>query len=232
MVPLLLLLVQVVASSGPAACTERDVVAMRDAQVLVQRGSEGAALARLETGASPGLCELRQVARRAMRGWSEARALAPAGGAAELLGPVRRTLEDLQASVNGSVVALEGEYAIICIRAAIAAAQDERPEMELLLTHARDLSERLAARGRPAVWPRSFNLVAGELWFEVDRYEEAVAAYDRAVRADAGALALVGLARSQARLGRIEQACTTYRQAKSVPPALRAMAAKDLSRCR
>ena len=56
--------------------------------------------------------------------------------------------------------------------------------MELLLTHARDLADG-SHRARPARWPRPFNLLAGELWLEVDRYEDARAAFERAVRADA-----------------------------------------------
>ena len=118
------------------------------------------------------------------------------------------------------------------MRAAIAAAQDERPELGLLLTHARDLAERLAARNRHAEWPRSYNTLAGELWFEVDRYEDSRAAYERAVRARPTAAALVGLARSLSRLRRVNEACATYRRVRDAAPALLAASARDLGRCR
>jgi tetratricopeptide (TPR) repeat protein len=148
------------------------------------------------------------------------------------MGPVRATLDELQALRDHRDVALEAEYAHTCVQAAVAAAQDERPVMELLLTHARDLAERLQQRDRRANWPLPFNFVAGDLWFEVDRYDEARAAYERAVQSAPSALALVGLARTQSRLGRAEEACATYARVKDAAAGLRAAAAKDLSRCR
>jgi tetratricopeptide (TPR) repeat protein len=109
---------------------------------------------------------------------------------------------------------MDAEYADVAVRAAVAAAQDERAEMELLLTHARDLAERLAARGRRATWPRPFNLLAGELWLEVDRYEEARAAFERAARDEPSPLALIGLGRSLALLDRYDDACKTLRRVR------------------
>lgn len=204
---------------------------MRRAEEQLARGDEAAA--RTALGSDTAGCALKRVAELAIRGWSEARALAPAGGPVDLQKPVRQTLDELAmlATVDAGT-ALEVEYANVVLRAAIAAAQDERPEMELLLTHARDVAERLLARGRRAVWPRPFNLAAGELWFEVDRYADAAAAYERAVRADSSPVALVGLARALMRLERADEACATYRRAGKAAPALRAQAAVDLARCR
>jgi tetratricopeptide (TPR) repeat protein len=204
---------------------------MLRAEADMARGDAAAARAALASDSAG--CALRRLADLAMRGWSEARALAPAGGAVDLQKPVRHTLDELAvlaAADTGS--ALEVEYADVVIRAAIAAAQDERLEMELLLTHARDLSERLLTRGRHAAWPRPFNLAAGELWFEVDRYADAAAAYERAVRADSSPIALIGLARALMRLERADEACALYRRAGKAAPALRAQAAVDLARCR
>ena len=226
-----LLSIQLAAAPGQSAC-QAALQAMRDAQVLLSRGDEGNAQARLALSADAAACLPVQLAIRALRGWHQARALAPLGGAAEHLPPVRLTLDELQAIRAAGEWALETEYADTCIRAAIAAAQDERPEMELLLTHARDLAERLQLRDRRATWPLTFNLVAGELWFEVDRYEDARAAYERAARAEPSAVALVGLARALARLGRVEEACETFARVTDAASGLRAEAAKDLSRCR
>jgi tetratricopeptide (TPR) repeat protein len=226
-----LLALQVAPSDSPQRCREEDLAAMLRAEEQVARGDDAAARASLM--ADTAACTPRRIASLALRGWLEARALSPAGGAVNLQGPVRHTLEALVATAAAdSPWALDVEYAEVSIRAAIAAAQDERPEMELLLTHARDVSERLLARGRRAVWPRPFNVTAGELWFEVDRYADAVAAYDRAVRADASALARVGLARSLARLERVDEACAIYRRIEDAAPLLRAAATPDLARCR
>jgi tetratricopeptide (TPR) repeat protein len=203
---------------------------MLRAQEHLARGDDAMAAAVLTGDART--CAIRRVAMLAVRGWTEARALAPGGGAIDLQGPVRDTLSELTRFSHDEGVALEVEYAQTSIRAAIAAAQDERAEMELLLTHARDLAERLQLRGRVAIWPRSFNLLAGELWFEVDRYEDAIVAYERAVRADASAMALVGLARALVRAGRLDDACVAYARVTGAAPPLRAVAMPDLVRCR
>jgi tetratricopeptide (TPR) repeat protein len=226
----LLLLFQVAASGQVSPCREAELTAMLRAQEHLARGDDKLADAVLAADAEA--CTPRRVALLSLRAWAEARALAAKGGAVELQGPVQRILEDLRALASDNAVALDVEYADTAVRAAIAAAQDERPEMELLLTHARDLSERLQLRGRSAEWPRTFNEAAGELWFEVDRYEEAIAAYERAARADASAAALVGWARALARAGRTEDACDVYRRVTDAAAGLRALATPDLVRCR
>lgn len=213
----------------PAPCQEAEVRALILAQEHVARGDDAAAEAQL--GVAGPLCARRQIATLALEGWRQARALAAGGGAVELQGPVRRTLDSLRALAAETEWGLEVEYAQTVIGAAIAAAQDERPEMELLLTHARDLSERLLQRNRQAQWPRPFNLAAGELWFEVDRYADAITAYERALRGDTSPIALVGLARALARLDRMEEACATYRRASDASERLRAAATPDLVRC-
>jgi tetratricopeptide (TPR) repeat protein len=147
-----------------------------------------------------------------------------------LLPPVREAVRAI-ARAQSADRALEGEYAVTLARAAIAAAQDERGEMELLLAHARDLAERVASRGGAAVWPRSFNLAAGELWFEVDRFDEARAAYARAAQASGGSAALAGLARAAQRLGDQDGACRAYRQMTDGAPSLARERADFLRRC-
>ena len=225
----LVVLLHLAATAQPSACRDVEHTALLRSQEQLARGDELAARRALDVG--PPECVPRMVARLALRGWVEARALARIGGAVDQQQEVRKTLDELQAVAADVNWALEIEYADTIIRAAIAAAQDERPEMELLLTHARDLSERLLRRDRRAVWPRPFNIAAGDLWFEVDRYGDAAAAYERAVRADASAVALVSLSRALARLGRLEDACAAYRRATDVSGALRAIATPDLVRC-
>jgi tetratricopeptide (TPR) repeat protein len=216
-------------SVQPAPCREAELTALLRAREQIARGDESAAQAALAVEGER--CVLSRVAMLALQGWREARALAPLGGPVDAQGAVRKTLDELRALALDPTAALDVEYAETCIRAAIAAAQDERPEMELLLNHARDLAERIAARDRRAVWPRAFNIIAGELWFEVDRFGDALAAYERAVRADGSPLAITGVARSLMRSGRLEEACAIYRGVGDAAPALRAAAAGDLARC-
>jgi tetratricopeptide (TPR) repeat protein len=179
----------------------------------------------------PTRCGLAALAELAERGWREARRLAPRGGDTKLLGPVNKAIEELD-SLKPGPLALEAEYAEVAVRAAISAAQDERPEMALFLTHARDLSERLVQRGRRASWPRPFNLLAAELWLEVDRYDEARQAYERAASADPSPLALVGLAESLARLNRRDDACHTVRRVKGAEGQVLDTARRLLATCR
>lgn len=164
-------------------------------------------------------CDAVLMAFWALSGWLDARTLAPAGGAPWLVAPVAAAIEELE-RVAGGPAALEAEYAQVAVRAAAAAAQDERAELSLLLTHARDLAERIGARGRRAVWPRPYNLLAGELWLEVDRYDEAREAFERAVRTAPSPLALAGLGRALSRLNRHEEACRAFRQVAAASAAL------------
>ena len=150
-----------------------------------------------------------EVQRVAMAGWLAARALAPKGGAVELLGPVNERLKQLDEMPNQSA-----RYAEVAIRAAVAAAQEERDEMALLLTHARDLSEQIGAGNRPpAEWPLPIDELEGELWFEVDRYPEARDAFERATNMRPTPNAWIGLARASDRLGDTVTACRAYTNA-------------------
>ena len=237
MIPTLLIVLylaaQAVANPGVERCTEDEMEALRVAELKVTRG-DGAMPGQFveERGALvPGdRCAPLKLARSALLGWIEARKLAAVGGAPTLLGPTTQSIEEL-AQLRTDELTLEADYAHVAIRAAIAAAQDERPEMELLLTHARDLSERLTSRGRRAIWPRSFNLLAGELWMEVDRYEEARLAFERAWRGDPTPVAAIGMARANDRLGHRLAACDAYRRVGDAAPPLRDEARVYLASC-
>ena len=152
----------------------------------------------------------REVQTVAMEGWIAARALAPRGGALDLLGPVNQRLKTLD-SLPGSAA----RYADVAIRAAVSAAQDEREELDVFLAHARDLSDLMAIAGRPAQWPLPIDELEGELWLEVDRYTESREAFRRAIKVKPTANALIGLARSSDRLGDVVAACAAYTQAST-----------------
>ena len=149
-----------------------------------------------------------EVQRVAMAGWVAARALAPKGGAIDLLGPVNVRLKELDQMPNTSA-----RYAEIAIRAAVSAAQEERDEMALLLTHARDLSNQMGLAGAPAEWPLPIDELEGELWLEVDRFTEARDAYERATRTRPTPNAWIGLGRAAAKLGDTVTACRAYTNA-------------------
>jgi predicted Zn-dependent protease len=104
--------------------------------------------------------------------------------------------------------------------------------LELLLSHARDLTERLVTRSRRAVWPRPYNVLAGDLWLEVDRFDDARAAFERAVKADASPLAIVGLSRALVRLGRRDEACRTLARLPVDAVSLRDATREEFAECR
>ena len=222
-----LLTLQLVAPAEPDVanrnCRAEDIAAQQGRAASIAQGYDLATV--LGDGLSPQFkpwpgehCPSSRLMRWALVGWVSARQLAPTGGAVELPGPTQKIVDKELDALRSHDLNLEVEYAQTAIRAAIAAAQDERPEMELLLAHARDLTERLIARGRRPLWPRPFNLLAGELWLEVDRYEEALAAYERAAGSDGSPIALVGLARASARLGNHAAACVAYRKVQDAAP--------------
>lgn len=153
-----------------------------------------------------------QVQRAAMDGWMAARALAPKGGPVSLLGPVNLRLRELDTFPN-----MSARYAELAIRAAISAAQEEREEMALLLQHAKGLSDQMAIGAAPAQWPLPIDELSGELWFEVDRFEEAREAYQRATALRATPNAWIGLARSSDKLGDVAGACRAYKSAQATP---------------
>src|SRR5918993_3333391 len=130
-------------------CSVDDVRAIEVDLTMLARGDDAALneVVQKNTSGRSERCVLLRLERSALVGWFDARALAPKGGAPELLAPVRSALNELeQLKQDAPAIALDVEYAQTAVRAAVAAAQDERAEMALLLTHARDLSERLVAR--------------------------------------------------------------------------------------
>jgi hypothetical protein len=109
----------------------------------------------------------------------------------------------------------------------VAAAQDERDEMQVYLTHARTLagSLRLAQYGRP--WPLPVELVEAELWLEVDRFAEARDAFGRVSEVSLAARAALGTGAVMERLDDTEAACLAFRRAAEGP-----LAAASVERAR
>lgn len=213
-------------------CTDLSLKALDVMERVVARGDAAAVIGGKRSLRDPvDRCPQINLARLSLLGFDEARRLAAFGGDIDRQRPTQQALEELGKLRDGNID-LEIEYAETAIRAAVAAAQDERDELDLLLTHARDLTERLAARSRRAIWPRPFNVLAGELWLEVDRFDEARAAFERAAKADASPTAIVGLARSLARLGRREESCRTFARLPEDAVSLRDETRQEFAECR
>jgi hypothetical protein len=172
-----------------------------------------------------------EIQRVAMEGWRAARALAPKGGALDLLGPVNARLKELDEFPN-----MSARYAEIVIRAAVSAAQEERDEMALLLTHARDLSNQMGVgAGTAPEWPLPIDELEGELWFEVDRFAEARDHFARATKIKPTPNAWIGLARASDRLDDRVGACRAYTEAQrltGLPSAVELEISVYLLKCR
>ena len=104
-------------------------------------------------------------------------------------------------------------YADAVLRAAVAAAQDERDEMQVYLAHARSVAESLRLAGVDLPWPLPIDLVDAELWLEVDRFVEAGDAFARVPDGPFTARAALGLGAARERLQDSHGACAAYRRA-------------------
>ena len=193
------------------------------AAAAVAHDEVDAALARLEALAAPG-CREWAVAVASLRGWRVARTAGATGGTAEALAGATAAREALAAL--GPAVS-EAAYAHALVTAAVAAAQDEREDLQVWLDHAHDLARRLSAGRDQPRWPLPVDAAEGELWFDVDDFELSEAAFARALAAPAPGQALWrGLARARDRRGNREGACAAYRRTLDVATPGSALAAE------
>jgi hypothetical protein len=130
------------------------------------------------------------------------------GGSPESIEPVMLAIAELESRAPDVPAAA---IAKVVLQAASSAAQSEREEMGLLLEHAVSLEDRsrASAQGAPIV---STYEVAGDLWLQVHRFDDARAAYVRAVeRIGSTRRTTLGMARTASRLGDLRAACEQYR---------------------
>jgi hypothetical protein len=146
------------------------------------------------------------------------------GGSPESLEPVKLAMAELE-SRAGEVPA--AEIARVILRAASSAAQSEREEMGLLLEYALELEGKARSAGLPGAPIVSAYEVAGDLWLQVHRFDDARRAYVTAVGQAGSRRVTLGLARTASRLGDLPAACDQYRALVSgwprtggVPPEL------------
>ena len=132
---------------------------------------------------SPGACTSPECATAVvqstyLRGWEAAREAARVGGSPEALAPVVEAITALERLAGGAHG--PAEISMFVLRAAADAAQDEREEMALFLAHAIDLERAQLDAGQPGAPAITAHEAAGELWFRVRRYEDALRAYQHA----------------------------------------------------
>jgi hypothetical protein len=160
-------------------------------------------------GGDMGGCAQREVATAYVRGLLAAREAYRAGGSPESLAPVKEAAAELEAWATAPGPAAIARAVLL---AAAAAAQSERDEMFLLVEHAVSLEALQLAANEPGAPVVAAHEVAGDLWLQVHRYEEARRAYQRAAaRLGATPRVTLGLARVSARLQDERTACAEYR---------------------
>ena len=166
-------------------------------------------------GASLGLatdlsgCTDTTVAYWYLRGVLAAREAYRVGGSPESLEPVRAAIGQLAPRVAETPVA---EIATLLLRAASSAAQSERDEMGLLLESAIAMEQQQRAAGLPGAPVISAQELAGDLWLQVHRFEDARRTYlDASQQGNATRRVTLGLARTSSRLGDLPASCQQYR---------------------
>jgi len=179
------------------------------------------------TRLAPGIagCPETAVAYWYVRGLIAAREAYRFGGSQESLEPVTLAMAELESRAREVPAA---EIARVVLQAASSAAQSEREEMGLLLDFALTLEGKARTVGQAGAPIVSAYEVAGDLWLQVHRFEDARRAYlTAAERVGSTRRVILGLARTGSRLGDLPAACEQYRvlangwpQAVAEPPEL------------
>ena len=188
------------------ACLPPAMHLMTEASVRASRFDLPAAVKLLRTAIG---CDAARVGEVYVQGLLDARAAALDGGTAESLAPVRTAIGVLERI--GRNRPGPPEIARLVLSAAAAAAQTERDEMRLYLESAVRMESIQAAAGQAGAPVVTAAEMAGALWLQVDRYDEARRAYeDAARRLGPTPRILLGLARAAARLRDPASACAGY----------------------
>ena len=190
-----LLLAAVIA--GAQECREAATARLAEASARAQAFDLPGAAERVRDPAAAD-CERTLVAAWYLEGLSAALEAYRRGGSQESLAPVRDAIGALE-KISGQRPGVP-EVARLVLIAAAAAAQSEREEMGAFLTHALEMESLQFAAGEPGAPVLSAHEVAGELWLQVHRFEDARTAFERAM-AQVGTTPRItaGLARAAAR---------------------------------
>ena len=168
-----------VAFSFAQSCSPAALARIEEASVRVQAFDLPGALARLREPVTQG-CEEAEIAVLYISGLFAAMEAYKQGGSAESLAPVRGAITAL-AKFSGQTPG-PAEIARLVLIAASAAAQSERDEMAAFLTHATAMESLQLAAGQPGAPVLTALEVAGELWLQVHRFDDARAAFERAAQ--------------------------------------------------
>jgi hypothetical protein len=154
-------------------------------------------------------CRDAGIAEAYLRGLQAARAAYREGGSEASLAPVQDAMRRLaDAAAAGSTPARIGGFVL---EAASAAAQSERDVMALVLEHALAIEAVQLQAGESGAPIVTAHEVAGDLWLQVHRYEEARDAYETAAeQIGRTPFVILGLARTAARMKDGERACREY----------------------
>jgi hypothetical protein len=188
-----------------------------DAAALMPSAAERAAVfdladaaRRLQAAVKAG-CPDAVVASAYVRGLLAARDAYRVGGSPQSLAPVLEAIRILRsASQSTNDRAAIAAYAL---QAAAAAAQSERDDLSFMIEHTVRLEGGILFAGKSGLPLVTAHELAGDLWLQVYRYDDARMAYERArnIVGDTPRVT-IGLARVAARLDATTTACTLYRR--------------------
>ncbi len=133
----------------------------------------GRAMAEHTRDAGPA-CDADPVVCTFIHGYAAARLASPEAKA-DLIAEAGDCARQLQGAASDPVSV--AELYRVFVRAAMAAAQEETPELNLLITHAVSLEKRLRESGQIDVPLQPATEIAGDLWLQVNRYETARQSY-------------------------------------------------------
>jgi hypothetical protein len=146
-----------------------------------------------------------------IRGLIAARDAFREGGDSTALAPVEMSMMALGEISGGQ--AGGPEIARLVLQAAAAAAQSERDEMRLYIESAVQMESLQLAAGQGGAPILPAAEIAGDLWLQVHRYDEARRAYAEAEkRIGSTPRVLSGLARTARRLNDTSAACAAYQR--------------------
>jgi hypothetical protein len=204
-----MLAIAIALALGQAPCPPGAVALMAEATSRAGEFDVAGGAERMERAAAGG-CERAHVASLYLRGLLATRDAFRQGAPPETLASVRDAIAELE-RISGRQPG-QPEISRLILQAAAAGAQSERDEMALYLEHAIQMEALQRAAGQPGAPVLGALEVAGDLWLQVFRYEDARRMYQRAMAGgDATMRALAGLARTAARLKIEAAACEEYR---------------------
>jgi hypothetical protein len=206
---MLVLAAALLLAAAQAPCPAEAGALVEEAAARAKELDLAGAAAQLDRAVARG-CARAQVAALYLRGLIDAREAFRQGGSSASLASVRQAIARLDAIAQkrpGSA-----EVARLTLHAATAAAQSERDEMRLYLEAAARMEALQRAAGEPGAPLVSAAEIAGELWLQVHRYEEARRAYlEASEQVGTTPRILAGLARVAARLNDTASACVAFR---------------------